>query len=208
MKLLNESAFKAFQASWNKAKTAGDWTQAKMAKALNMAQPSFNQYLKGIIPLNLEFVLRYCAVLKIDPQTLGVTANVLKPTLTTIPVKVLFSTSGIIFENGEVRMISTIPRNADDLFLVEVDSEFRNIPKGSYLACSKLPSSVGALVVAKSSDGKVVVGTLTKSRDTWVVIQPLVTGDLAVAVNPKDWTVSRVDSIVFADAAEGEIFGG
>jgi transcriptional regulator with XRE-family HTH domain len=207
MKLLDSNALKAFQKSWAEAKTVGDWTQAKMAKALEISQPSFNQYLKGIIPLNLGFILRYCAVLKLDPQRLGATDQVVKPTLEVIAVKVKFSTSGIFYEDGVVRMVSMMPEKMDKTFLVEIDSEYRNIPKGAFLVCAKAACKENNMVVAVSSDGRVVVGALKRADSRWMVVQPLASGDTAVEIST-EWVVYKVESIVFADdATDGDVFG-
>lgn len=206
MKLLNETALKHFQKSWDDAKRTNGWTQAKIAAALKIAQPSFNQYLKGTIPLNLEFVLRYCRVLRIDPQQLGVSDEIVRPEVSAIALRVLFSTSGIFYENGEVRMVTMVTAENAKAFLVEVDSEYRNLPRGSFLACVQDPCKVGNLIVGVSKDKQIVVGTLKKAGDKWMVVQPLVTGDLAVEIDTS-WKLSRVENIVFPATPEGEVFG-
>lgn len=206
MKLLGSNAHTAFQKQWNGAKNNG-WTQVKIAEALGMRQPTFNQYLKGTIPLNIEFVLKFCDVLKIDPQTMGVSSVVTKPETVGISVKIRFSTSGLFFENGATRMVTTVPKNAEAVFLVEVDSEFRNIPKGAFLVCSKSQCRTGQMVVAVSSERQVVVGELKKHNNGWAVIQPLTTGDIAVPIDTS-WALSKVEAISFGDDSDAsEVFG-
>jgi transcriptional regulator with XRE-family HTH domain len=92
MELLSNDANKLLKQQWQQAKSNG-WTQAKMAKALSIAQPSLNQYLNGKIPINVEFVFSFCHVLNIAPELVGFIGRSYREDAYTPEVR--FSTSGI-----------------------------------------------------------------------------------------------------------------
>ena len=206
MKLLTQEALRLFQKDWHRAKEVDKWTQAKIAEALEVKQPTFNQYLHGKIPLNAEFLLRYCRVRKIDPTSVGLVKGVSKVEASKIALPVRFSTSGLKFNEGEVKMVAVVPKGSEKLFLVEVDSDFRTIPKGAYLVCERGQCKSGQLVVGEH-DGMVVVGTLKRhGSNGWAIIQQLTTGDQAVGIDTA-WKLSRVESISMPESDEGEVFG-
>lgn len=205
MKLLTSDALRKLQMDWNAAKDSKNWTQAKMAEALGITQPSFNQYLKGKIPLNVEFLLQYCKVRRIDPNTVGVEEGLSKIEVDMIALPVMFSTAGIFYKGEITKMVASVPTQNGKLYLVEVDSDFRTLPKGAYLICSDTKVHSGELVVGRK-DLQVVVGHLKKTPDGWAILQPLVTGDSAVIVDGS-WKLSKVEGLHFASAEAGEEFG-
>lgn len=205
MKLLTGDALRRFQNDWALAKDSGNWTQAKMAKALGIAQPSLNQYLKGKIPLNVEFLLQYAKVRRVDPISLGVEESFSRIEVDLISLPVEFSTSGIFYKGEKTRMVASVPTQEGKLFLVEVDSDFRTYPKGAFLVCSQANVRENNQVVGFKGSS-VVVGTLKKTPDGWAVIQPLTSGDTASTID-KSWAMAKIVGINFPLEDAGEEFG-
>ena len=52
---------------WNREKETLGLTQISAARKLKVTQPSFNQYLNCIIPLNTDMVLKCARMLGVDP---------------------------------------------------------------------------------------------------------------------------------------------
>ena len=52
---------------WQRERVNKGITQAKAAEAIGIKQPPFSQYLNGVIPLNIPFILQLCDVLSVDP---------------------------------------------------------------------------------------------------------------------------------------------
>jgi transcriptional regulator with XRE-family HTH domain len=205
MNLLSPNALVKFQKDWNTAKVTQDWTQAKMAEALKISQPSFNQYLKGKIPLNTEFLIQYSKIRRIDPVTVGLEEGLSRIEVDMIAIPVMFSTAGLTY-NGEITiMVASVPSQDGKLFLVEIDSDFTTLPKGAYLICSSDKVHAGALVVARKN-GAVLTGTLKKTPDGWAVIQPLASGDTATLIDVS-WKLNKVTGLHFPTSEIGEEFG-
>lgn len=200
--LLSDNALKMLQADWHKAKSDGA-TQKEICQRMGMQQPTFSQYLRGVIPLNVAFLLRYSQVRRVAPESVGVVDGISTVQVDRLRLKVSFSTAGVRFRERFVEMSGTVVTS--DAFLVEVDSDFRNIPKGAFLVCEELPCARGNLVVG-SKGTETVVGQLTKYGSDWAVVQPLPSGDRAVEID-KSWKLLKVTSITFAlDEGNAEIF--
>ena len=98
--LLKEDALKRVQLQWDFAKKQG-WTQQKLAKALEISQPSVNQYLSGKIPLNVELIIKLAKVFDIPASILGLNGfeyNGMKP---------VFATSGKHYASPELIALHT-----------------------------------------------------------------------------------------------------
>lgn len=65
-----KSAQLKFKAAWKvwQAKDKKNRTQQLIADQLGINQPSLGQYINGINPLNIDFLLRACSLMKIDPR--------------------------------------------------------------------------------------------------------------------------------------------
>jgi len=201
-KLLSENALKMLQVDWNRAKGDGT-TQKDLCKRMGMQQPTFSQYLRGVIPLNVAFLLRYAQTRKVPPEAVGVLEGISTIQVDRLQLQVLSSTAGVRFKGRYVEMSGTVVTS--DAFLIEVDSEFRNIPKGAFLVCENLPCAKNSLVVGVKDD-KTIVGNLTKYADSWAIVQPLPTGDAAIEID-KTWILHKVTSIVFGlDKSDSEEF--
>lgn len=199
--LLSDSALKLLNADWRAAKASGA-TQEGISKSLGMQQPTFSQYLRGVIPLNVAFLLRYAQVRKVPPESVGVVKGVSTVDVDKLRIRVKSSTAGIHFEGRFIDMSGKV--ETTQAFAIEVDSDFRSIPKGSFLVCEELPCAKGSLVVSEK-DGKTIVGTLNKYGDTWAIVQPLISGDAAVQVD-KSWKLYKVTSIVFDTKDDNQEF--
>jgi transcriptional regulator with XRE-family HTH domain len=64
---------------WKDKKRELQLTQQKAAEALGFTQPTFNQYLWAKIPLNVEAIFRFSALLKVSPAEIDPDLNKIKP---------------------------------------------------------------------------------------------------------------------------------
>lgn len=198
-KLLHSNALKMLQNDWSKAKSEG-MTQLEMSKKLGMKQPTFSQYLRGIIPLNLSFLVNYATIRKVPLQSVGVVDSIAEIKTEKLWLRVCRSTAGVRFKERYVEMSGVV--NTANAFLVEVDSDYRTLPKGAFLVCEALPCTKGSLVVAIKGE-TLVAGKLEKYGTEWAVIEPLTSGDKGHPVD-KTWTLHKVTSIVFSTAGEND----
>lgn len=72
---------------WHAKKHELDLTQVKLARLLEMSQPTVSQYLNGVIPLNTDAVLQFAQVLQVDPAEID--PDIKLRWLTTVKLKVL-----------------------------------------------------------------------------------------------------------------------
>lgn len=201
-KLLNANALKMLQKDWSEAKSKG-MTQLEMSKKLGITQPTYSQYLRGTIPLNVSFLVKYAMIRKVPLESVGLTDKITSVKLDRLWLRVERTTAGVRFKERFVEMSGVV--SSSNAYLIEVDSDYRTIPKGAFLVCESLPCVKGSLVVATCGDA-FAVGTLAKYGDDWVVIEPLTSGDKAHPVD-KTWTLNKVTSISFCkDDSEAEQF--
>lgn len=198
--LLNANALKMLQKDWTEAKSKG-MTQLEMSKKLGMTQPTFSQYLRGTIPLNVSFLVKYALIRKVPIESVGVTSKIAEFKPDRLWLRVERSTAGLRFRERFIEMSGVV--STDSAFLVEVDSDYRTFPRGSYLVCEALPCVKGSLVVA-TKDGELIVGTLANYDGMWAIIEPRVSGDKAHQID-KLWSLHKITSITFSiSVADGE----
>lgn len=202
-KLLSESALKLLQKDWNEAKSKG-MTQLEMSKKLGITQPTFSQYLNGTIPLNVSFLVKYAMVRRVPIESVSVTDKMSQVKLDKLWLRVERTTAGVRFKERLVEMTGVVL--SKEAFLIEVDSDYRTLPKGAFLVCETVPCKKGHLVVAIKGDN-FAVGTLTKYDAQWAIVEPKVSGDVANTID-NSWSLHRVTSIslLSANVEEGEEF--
>jgi|TARA_B110001450_G_scaffold213216_1_gene205525 transcriptional regulator with XRE-family HTH domain len=62
-----EETVKRLRDMWQRERVNQGITQAQAAEAIGMQQPPFSQYINGVIPLNLPFLIQLCELLDVDP---------------------------------------------------------------------------------------------------------------------------------------------
>lgn len=201
-KLLNANALRMLQKDWSEAKSNG-MTQLDMSKKLGITQPTFSQYLRGTIPLNVSFLVKYAMIRKVPLESVGLTDKISTVQLDRLWLRVDRTTAGVRFKERFIEMSGVV--SSSNAYLIEVDSDYRTIPKGAFLVCESLPCVKGSLVVATCKDA-FIVGTLAKYDADWFVIEPQVSGDKAHPID-KTWSLQKVTSISFSkDESDAEQF--
>jgi len=66
MDRITDNRLIAIQANWNLMKL----TQHEAAKQFDISQPCFNQYLKGVIPLNTDVIIKFATLFGIPPSAI------------------------------------------------------------------------------------------------------------------------------------------
>lgn len=110
---------------WTSKKEALNLNQTKLAKLCGMTQPTVNQYLNAIIPLNTDAIFKFAAVLEVNPVDIAPEFKKVSPLFSLQkhrPSKRLFAVIGSV--SGE----KTVPVQE----LTVDDSTFD--PQGSYVA--------------------------------------------------------------------------
>lgn len=201
-KLLHVNSIKMLQRDWTEAKSKG-MTQLEMSKKLGITQPTFSQYLRGTIPLNLSFLISYATVRKVPLTSVGIVESIAEFKTERLWLRVERTTAGVRFKERFVEMSGIV--NTGNAYLVEVDSDFRTFPKGSFLVCEALPCAKGSLVTAAKGDA-FLVGTLVKYDTEWAVVEPFASGDKATTVD-ETWLLRKITSVVFSPTDEtAEVF--
>ncbi len=59
------------QKAWYVYKRKHGATQSSTAKMLDMVQTGFGQYINGLVPLNVVFILRFCKLINKHPTELA-----------------------------------------------------------------------------------------------------------------------------------------
>lgn len=201
--IVKENAHQLLLQEWDAAKSEG-WTQTKMAKDMGIAQATFSQYLRGVIPLNASFLVKFSRIRRINPANLGAELGG-EVSRVSLPVK--FSTLGVVFKGKSIEMAGVVS-DVENAFLVEVDKSFATFPKGSLLVCEMIAVGAGDNVVAHKEVGgvmTVLAGELRKNGDGWCVVEPLATGEQLKPVD-KTWTVAKITGVTLPKSEPTELF--
>lgn len=154
----------AVRRTWNDFKSRTGATQEIAAKNLDMGQSAFSQYLRGAIPMNTDFILRFAKYTGTNPSTLdpSLAERAKEFVAQTKPVRVTAATSGMPATGFVMVTVSAGKENLtamrDDLGLVmpgvvahlvlDHDADIRD----------------GDLVVVEK-DGAIAAGRVVQNRD-------------------------------------------
>lgn len=179
--------------AWNEFKQTTNTSQAKAAARLNMNQSAFSQYLRGEIPLNTDFLIKFNALVggKLD----NIIELSVAPKPLTHPIPVISKLSGGEPNTRKVLLHSTVA--IDGCVAVEVDYMDFVYPKGSILVLdAKEKPYAGDKVIYARRNAPLVYGTLDHTQDGWTILEPHYYGAREHLVD-KDDDIKRLVSIYF-----------
>ncbi len=157
------------QKAWASYRNDAGVSQAKAAKALGMNQSAFSQYLRGAIPLNTDFLMRFG---KLTAHDMGDAIEEISATsrmrAVTLPIK--YTLSGAERE-GRLVVESLVP--SGDCYLVENDYPTLPLRKGDYFIVDPDASVCsGSLVFVRfSADIPPTIGELSYVNNDWVLLE-------------------------------------
>lgn len=201
-KLIHPNALKMLKTDWVEAKKQG-MTQLEMSRLLGMKQPTFSQYLNGTIPLNLSFLVNYATIRQVPLQSVGIVESLTEFRPEQFKLRVERATSGLRFQNRYVPASGFL--STPDAYLVEVDTDYKSLPKGAFLVCEALPCYRNDHVIALRDD-VMKVGVLGLYGSEWALLESGPFAENAMFID-QSWQLRRVTSILFvANAQQTEPF--
>lgn len=200
-KLISKDAHRMFLEDWAKAKEKG-WTQIKISEALGMSQPAFNQYLKGKVALNAQFLLSYSHARKIDPAVIGIN-YFKKASVRAVTLPLQFSVSGKNIK-GKTVVIDNYAGDTQEAFLVDVDTTIPLVGIGGYIVCQPHPCADSDNVFALNSAGETHVGRLLKINDNWVLSS--LQSSIEIPLTKKEWTLYKITGTIAPASESTETF--
>ncbi|MBM7454524.1 hypothetical protein HNR62_000353 [Oceanisphaera litoralis] len=133
-RVYGEETLTRVQRAWKDYKRQHAATQKDAAKVLQISTSAFGQYLRGEIPLNTDFLLRFAALVEDDPANIHPQLGGLsKPGLTKTYLPVTGTLSGREPSHGRALVAGIISENNNAEFCVEVDVAGTGYPKGTLL---------------------------------------------------------------------------
>lgn len=198
----SKDVLKRVQTAWQSLKETSKLSQTAAAKAMNMNQSAFSQYIRGSIPLNTDFLRKFAALTDVDLADFGVESSV-SDTVPSKPVKVMATLSGRKPTERSV-LVDTI-LEASGCYFVEVDYSDHQLDKGTMLLVSPTGRiTSGDTVVYFREDSPTVFGKLELTEEGWELTERLWQGGRRYLVDNVDH-VYRV-SCVYLPSQGGKQF--
>lgn len=197
----DQEALRKVRLEWQLYKDRTGSSQTKAAQALGMNQSAFSQYLQGKIPLNTDFISKFCAMTGASPSDFGVKATA---SVTAKAVPVRRTISGSPTSKTHVTVETILPN--DECYVLEMDYNDHFHRKGTMILCDDNCQIVSGdhVVYQQAPDRPLVVGELKSTVEGWEVMEPLWSGGRRYLVEPSD-AVTRVISF-FLPQQSGRAF--
>tara|TARA_E500000178_G_C16879301_1_gene688198 strand:+ start:389 stop:1012 length:624 start_codon:yes stop_codon:yes gene_type:complete len=127
-----------FNEVWKREKKDKKINQTEVAEAMGMKQASFSQYLSGVTPISMRFLIRVCNVLKVPPQDIYPPISELLPNRRHSTVKWKSSDTenefnDVLIYNPSIEWTSIVVDKPITWKLVNGD--IMRAPEGATLAC-------------------------------------------------------------------------
>jgi transcriptional regulator with XRE-family HTH domain len=179
------------KSSWTGYKSKTNTSQAKAAKALDMNQSAFSQYLRGHIPINTDFLQKFGKLTGDDLTGLSVDIQNLKSR--TLSIKYALSNAEPLVKNIIVSSAVAV----DDCYGVVVDVE-HFYDRDSIILIDP-QSDIRDLDKAVLVDNDTVkLGTVHKVEDRWIIRVQSWGTCLDIEINGQS-VVHKATSIYFPD---------
>lgn len=181
----SDDVLKRVQSAWQSLKETSKLSQAAAAKAMNMNQSAFSQYLRGAIPLNTDFLRKFAILSDIELHELN--GNQIQTDLVpTKPIKVMGTLSGREPKTKFV-LVDTI-LEASGCYFIEVDYNDHPYEKGTMLLISPTGkiSDGDAVVYFREDDPRAVFGKLSSTEEGWELTERLWQGGKRYLVDSED----------------------
>lgn len=188
----SKDVLKKVQNAWNTHKTTEQLSQAKAAQAMGMNQSAFSQYLRGVIPLNTDFLTKFTAFTGADLADFGGAAG----SVPERPLRVLTTLSGRAPSVTSI-LVETILEN-EQSYLVEVDYNDFSLPKHSMLMVNPKGTvrSGDNVLYSRKAGEPLVYGTISQTEEGWEILEQLWQGGRRYLVDEHD-DIFRVVSVYF-----------
>jgi len=127
-----------FNEVWKREKKDKKINQTEVAEAMGMKQASFSQYLSGVTPISMRFLIRVCNVLKVPPQDIYPPISELLPNRRHSTVKWKSSDTenefnDVLIYNPSIEWTSIVVDKPITWKLINGD--IMRAPEGATLAC-------------------------------------------------------------------------
>lgn len=199
----SKDVLKRVQAAWQSLKETSKLSQTAAAKAMNMNQSAFSQYIRGSIPLNTDFLRKFAALTDLELEELGVITSS-TDVVPSKPIKVMATLSGRKPTERSV-LVDTI-LEASGCYFVEVDYSDHQFEKGTMLLISPTGkiSSGDSVIYFKEDGERAVFGKLELTEEGWELTERLWQGGKRYLVDSADH-IYRV-SCVYLPSQRGKQF--
>lgn len=198
----SKDVLKRVQTAWQSLKETSKLSQTAAAKAMNMNQSAFSQYIRGAIPLNTDFLRKFAVLTEMELEELGVQASA-SDTVPSKPIKVMATLSGR--KPTERSMLVDTILEASGCYFVEVDYSDHQLEKGTMLlVCPTGKIRNGDSVVYFRENEHTVFGKLELTEEGWELTERLWQGGRRYLVDSVDH-VYRV-SCVYLPSRGGKQF--
>lgn len=190
---------------WSEFKSRTGTSQFAAAKRLGMNQSAFSQYLRGAIPLNRDFIVKFCKLTGTSLDEIGYEDRDIKVRGQSLAVK--YATSGRSFANKSMVVETLAP--ASDFFGVLVDTD-EPIGVGNILLVSEVQECREGDFVLKMSGGKrptVTFGKLLKDGSDWVISKKVDGVYRLLDVDTSD-TLKRITGSYIPEPTQAEVYVG
>ena len=168
---------------WERKKHQLHLKQVDAAKQLEWTQPTLNQYLNGRIALNTEAVLKFAALLKVNP-------NEIDPNLVFIQQKRILH----VINTGKTVQL---PASHADCTAFVLDNKYApKLTTGDYAVLNPTTQlRVGLRVLAYDEHQHYVIGEIKGiTNDTTTIIDRNTNNTLEL--NNKEFTIQEVESLI------------
>jgi len=165
----NTDVLENINKAWHTFKKASNTSQAKAAKALGMNQSAFSQYLRGEIPLNTDFIVKF-SVLTNTEMTEFVPSNGLNH-VSLQPIAVKYTLSGK--ELSDCYELIPSPVNLDHAYAIIVDYADFILERGTLLLIDTI-SDIRELdsVILLVEGSRPIYGAISYKESEWAVLEP------------------------------------
>lgn len=156
------------KSEWNAFKQSEKVTQMDMCEKLDIAQPTFSQYINGTCPVSNEMLVKLCAEINVDPKQLVKGIPFFESFFDYIRVNKKAHVRFFIGQpQGELpRMSINISTTSEygDVYLIYVATKLPHWDIGNYIIVSPTaPLTDGFWCVAKIKKGNIAIGRYSDS---------------------------------------------
>jgi len=193
---------KRIRLAWNNYKADTKSSQAAAAKAIGMNQSAFSQYLRGEIPLNTDFLMKFSALTGTDITEFGLGIDV-STKVNSYKMEVRYTLSGKKLKET-VPVTSIVPNT--ECFLIRNDYADHMLINNSYIIIDPREElRVNDLVILFRLGEPLIFGNLIEDEETvWEVLEPHATGGRRFLMDENS-IVHRVSG-TYAPLRQGKVY--